>query len=68
MWSKGSDMSTKDDNGGCGLEKYKYPEIYEVYICLCLWLSQSSQSNAGGSKRKRIVLIIAEYLHAISHL
>lgn len=61
-------MFTKDDNGRCGLEKSKYPEIYEVYICLCLWLSQPSQSNAGGSKRNRIVLIIAEYLHAIRHL
>lgn len=31
MWSKGRGLFTKD-NGGCGLEKSKYPEIYEVYI------------------------------------
>lgn len=68
MWSKGSDVFTKDDSGGCGLEKSKYPEIYKVYICLCLWLSQSSHLNAAGSKRNSIVLIIAEYLHVNRHL
>lgn len=26
------DMFTKDDNGGCGFEKSRYPEIYEIYI------------------------------------
>lgn len=63
MWSKGSVMFTKDDNGGCGFEKSKYPKIYEVNACLCLWLSQPSQSNAAQLKRNRIVLTIAEYLH-----
>lgn len=66
------DMFTKDDNGGCGFEKSRYPEIYEIYIYiymhLCLWLSQPSQSNVAGSKRNKIVLIIAEYLHINRHL
>lgn len=39
-----------------------------IYMHLCLWLSQPSQSNVAGSKRNKIVLIIAEYLHISRHL